>query len=165
MSIQPEQPDVTEELSAYLDGELTPSERSRIEQRLGQDAAYREELQRLERAWDLLDRLPRADVGEAFTRTTIEMVAVAASEDLATALAAEPKRRRRQWLVAAGFLVAASAGGLVIGRTLWPDPNRKLLEDLPVIENFEQYHQADSVDFLRKLQTEKLFPEETDHAS
>ena len=51
-----------EELTSYLDGELDPQQVRRIEERLARDADYRAELQRMQRAWDLLDRLPRASV-------------------------------------------------------------------------------------------------------
>ena len=53
--------------------------------------------------------------------------------------------------------------GVVAGRTLWPDPNVPLLRDLPVIENFDLYHQADDVEFLRQLDRAGLFAEEGEH--
>ena len=40
-----------------------------------------------------------------------------------------------------------------------PDPNRQLLQDLPVLENLDQYREIDSLDFLRLAAHEKLFPE------
>ena len=73
--------EVQEELTAYLDGELDPAGSRRVEERLKNDPAYREELQRLEQAWNMLDELDRVVVGEAFTRTTMEIVAVAAADD------------------------------------------------------------------------------------
>jgi hypothetical protein len=39
-----------------------------------------------------------------------------------------------------------------------------LLRDLPVIENFELYNQADDVEFLRQLDKTGLFAEEGEHA-
>ena len=68
---------VEEELSAYLDGELDAESVRKVERRLARDGSYQLELQRLERAWRLLDDLPRATVDESFTKSTIEMVAVA----------------------------------------------------------------------------------------
>ncbi len=153
-----------DELTAYLDGELDAASVRRVEERLARDAAYQAELQQLERAWDLLDRLPRALVSEAFTKTTIEMVAVAASEDAQTVRQVWPRRHRQQLLGTLGA-VAAGLTGFAIGHFLWPNPNEQLLKDLPVIEHFDLYYQADNIDFLRLLDSEGLFAEaENDHA-
>lgn len=61
-----------EELTSYLDGELAADQVRKVEDRLARDAAYRAELQRLQRAWDLLDRLPRASLPESFSKSTLE---------------------------------------------------------------------------------------------
>lgn len=153
-----------EELTAYLDGELDAAQRRQVEERISSDARYRTELARLERAWDLLDRLPTAEVDAAFTRTTLEMVAVAAEKDLDDERAEAPRRRRKRALVIMCCLALASLGGVVAGRSLWPDPNAQLLRDLPVIENFELYNQAGDVEFLRQLDKAGLFAEEGEHA-
>lgn len=154
-----------EELTAYLDGELEGEAVGRVEQRLARDAEYREELARLERAWGLLDRLPRAALDENFTKSTIEMVAVAASQEADAVLAEQPRRRRRQqWAGIAGILTALAVG-FFIGTRLWPDPNQELLRDLPVLQNLELYYQADNMEFLRMLDEANLFPEgDADHA-
>ncbi len=155
---------ITEELSAYLDGELDADARRRVEERLARDPLYHRELQRLERAWGLLDRLDHAAVSESFTKTTIEMVAVAAAADLEEEQKILPRRRRRQWAVFGGVTLAASLAGFALGKAVWPNPNDPLLQDLPVIENVDLYRQADSIEFLRLLDTEGIFAEEVDHA-
>ena len=66
------------ELVAYLDGELDAESGRRIEALLASDPEVRRRLQSLERTWDLLDELDAAPVGEPFTQTTLEMVAIAA---------------------------------------------------------------------------------------
>jgi hypothetical protein len=161
----PEPTELHEELTAYLDGELDAQAVKQIEERLGRDPAYQAELQRLERAWELLDRLPRASVNETFTKTTMEMVAVAASEDAATVQSAWPRRHRRQQFLGGLGLVAAGLVGFAVGHWWWPNPNEQLLRDLPVLRNFELYYQADNIDFLRLLDEQGLFAEgESDHA-
>ncbi len=56
-------------------------------------------------------------------------------------------------------LVAAIAGYLIVERVVTAD-NRQLLKDLPVIENYDVYLHADSIDFLLQLEEEELFTEE-----
>src|SRR6187399_1624604 len=97
MADQPSaQHELEEELTAYLDGELDAAGVRRVEERLARDAAYHGQLQKLERTWGLLDRLPRASVGEDFTKTTLEMVAVSAAADAAAVQSNVPRVRRRQ---------------------------------------------------------------------
>lgn len=61
-------------LSAYLDGQLSPRERSQVEQRLRTQPDYREGLQTLRKNQAMLRSLPRRPVPRNFTLTP-EMVA------------------------------------------------------------------------------------------
>ena len=65
---------IDEELTAYLDGELTSSESAALERRLVQDEYLRTRLADLRKAYDLLDELPETPHSNNFTQTTIEMV-------------------------------------------------------------------------------------------
>ena len=152
-----------ETLVAYLDGELSADEQVRVERRLADEPAFRARLAQLQRAWDLLDALERAEAGDDFTRSTVEMVAVKAADD---AQAARKKWQFRQaWLYALGgsaMTVSLIAGYLLVAR--WADrPNRELVRDLPVIEHVDEYRNAESVDFLRELHEEGLFAREVDN--
>jgi hypothetical protein len=144
-----------EELVAYLDGELDAESARRIEGLLASDPEVRRRLQSFERAWELLDELEAAPAGEPFTRTTLEMVAVAARQD-AERDEAEAPRRRRRWLLLVGvsLLAAAAVGFLAVALY---DPDRQLLRDLPLLENLDEYRQVASIDFLHGLRDEKLF--------
>ncbi len=156
--------ELQDELSAYLDGELDADSVRRVEERLARDAAYRAELQKMERAWGMLDKLPRAAVDENFTRTTIEMVALSAAEEAAAAVQQAPARARRHRLVGLAAMAAALCVGFFIGQRLWPDPNKALLQDLPVVENLDLYYQADDLEFLKQLDEKGLFAEgDADH--
>jgi anti-sigma factor RsiW len=153
-----------EELTAYLDGELNVEAVRQVEDRLARDPDYRHELQRLEKAWNLLDRLPRSTVDESFTKTTIEMVAVAAADEAGVIESMRPKRLRQQRVAAMGGVLAAGLVGFVVGQFVWQSPNDQLLQDLPVLENFDLYYQADNLELLRLLEKEGLFSEADDHA-
>ena len=69
----------------------TPESSRRIEALLASDPEVRRRLQALERTWDLLDELDAAPVGEPFTQTTLEMVAVAARQDVGTRARPRPR--------------------------------------------------------------------------
>ena len=53
--------------------------------------------------------------------------------------------------------MAALLLGYAGGRAIWPDPNRQLLQDLPILEDLDLYEQAGSIDFLHKLADTGLF--------
>jgi len=160
----PEAMQVHEELTAYLDGELEGPARQKVENRLAADASYRRELERLERAWGLLDKLGRSSVDDAFTRSTLEMVVVEAARDAEAGRRRAPAARLRFWLAASAVVLAACVLGLFVGRLIWPDPNRQLLQDLPVIENLDLYRQVEDIEFLRALEHQHVFAEEAEHA-
>jgi hypothetical protein len=141
-------------LVAYLDGELSPEDSAVVESRLASEARLRHELQELQHAWDALAELPRPVAAEDFTRTTLEMVAVAAQEDVESATVALPVRRKRYAFRIAAFLIAGVLAGAVLARSIWPNHNDEILENLPVIENIEAYRHTGSIDFLRKLHDE-----------
>lgn len=157
---QPEGAPLDEQLVAYLDGELGPEESRGVEALLASQAEVRQKLQGLQRSWELLDELAPTPVDEAFTRTTMEMVAVAAADEVAQSQAALPRIRRRRWLLGVGGTVAAGLVGFAAGWLLWPDPNRRLLEDLPVLEHLDEYRQVQDFRFLKRLAQERLFDEE-----
>jgi anti-sigma factor RsiW len=101
------QEDFPADLVAYLDGELDAQQTQAVEDRLSSDAVYRQQLRELQQTWDLLDQLPKADVDETFTRTTLSMVAVSVSGDAAWVNCAAGRwmwtGRQRPWRFAAGY--------------------------------------------------------------
>jgi hypothetical protein len=152
-SPQPESP-APEQLVAYLDGELSPDECRQVEERLANDADYRQQLHELDQAWEALDSLPSTSVDDDFARTTIEMVAIAAREEQkqrTVDAAATSRNRRRLWAIAGAVAVLAS---FVAARLLLPDANARLLGDLPVITQMDWLDQIQDVDFLRQLSKE-----------
>lgn len=157
MTAQPEQPELVEQLSAFLDGELDPEARRQVEELLASDPTARAELKRLEQAWDFLDSLPRSEVTPSFTQTTVAMIALAESDTAEDKPAGPVNRNTTIWIaIAAGLLVAASAGFFVVRATA-PNQNDQLLTDLPILENLEAYRQAGNVKFLEQLQAKGLF--------
>ena len=101
-------PEELDDLVAYLDGELDHDSTQRIERRMGQDLAFRQRLQQMRRAWDLLDVLPRAQAGESFARTTVEIVALRASQEVQQQVESKQRRNVLTWVLSAA-VIAASA--------------------------------------------------------
>ena len=114
MPSSPDQPDIIlgEELTAYLDGELSREESEQLEQRLSEQEHVRSELQRFDRVWNALDQLPQATVGDSFTRTTIEMAAVEAEKDLALQTRQLPIQKRNYRLQFDRLVCGGHAGRL-----------------------------------------------------
>jgi anti-sigma factor RsiW len=151
---------IQEELVAFLDGELDSESQDQVEHRLRTDRAYRQKLKELQAAWDLLDELPRVEATESFTQTTVKMVALTGE---AEALTVERQLLRRRWgsvATLAGAVLAALGLGYAVMLQRLDEPNQRLVQDLPVIENMDLYRIADSVDFLRSLDDASLFDEE-----
>jgi len=160
---QSEFPVDREQLVAYLDGELAPHQCRQIEQRLAEDDAYRTQLSELDRVWDCLDSLPAHTVDEQFTRSTIQLVRVEASQQVARARQAVSGRERIGWMLGIAACVAALSIGMLAGRRAWPDPNRQLIDQLPLIANADALLVVDSLEYLNLLHDSTWF--EDPHAA
>lgn len=142
---------IQEELVAYLDGELDEAETARVESRLASDAEYRQRLQVLQRTWDLLDHLPHTELSDEFTKSTVEVIASKAADEVAEV------RRSSNWsrgiLLAAAAAVMLLAGGAAyaITQSFLSAPNSQLVKDYDVIENIDVLRNIDSFEFLKNL--------------
>jgi hypothetical protein len=104
--------------------------------------------------WEALDALPRAVAPIDMAATTIDMAAVTAERhpasrtirDAVSSVAAAPG-----WLWPAVAVAASLVGGAVLGRVAAPDPDARVLENLPVIRHLPLLAEAGSVKFLKAL--------------
>jgi anti-sigma factor RsiW len=168
--------DPTEELVAYLDGELDPKAAESVATRLSLDPKLRAEADALQQAWDILDVLPRPQPSAAFaTRTLSQVVPVpgagsgtqflAPSGPAAVTMPAILARRPGAgfWLASAALVLLAGAGGYLGHRAAAPskpaaaDP---ALEDVPLMKNLRLYRNVDDVEYLKKLGSPELFGDE-----
>ncbi len=140
-----------ERIVAYLDGELSAEESAQVEQQLATDADFRQALQGAERAWTALDELPMVQADKELAHTTMEMVVDAARNDIEAKTIALPVQRRKHKTKTALLATMAMLLGALVFRVLWNNPNRRLLADLPVIQNVDIYSQFQSVEFLQHL--------------
>ncbi|MCE9544566.1 MAG: hypothetical protein K8T25_03475 [Planctomycetia bacterium] len=157
---------VREEIVAYLDGELSAEDSREVEERLATDPQFRSQLQQFERAWRLLDELPRTEPDAKLSATTVSIVAVRAADEMQRERQQWPRQYVRGWVLSAGsmllalllgFGMVAGAAALLSRAGVAPDADARLLADLPLLDNLDYYQQIDSVDFLRQLDKSGLF--------
>lgn len=146
-------PEQRTDLVAYLDGELDETAAQEIEQVLSKSEVARHEVDGLALTYDLLDSLPKATASEAFTRNTISK--------LQAVNQSQPLLRDRAWFrparrgVVAVLWVAGLAAGAYLGYAAthrWmPNETDQLLNELPLIEKYDQYTDVGDVEFLIQL--------------
>ena len=150
-----------EQLVAYLDGELDPSSSAAIEQRLSDEVEVRMQLMQLQQTWDMLDVLPQSQVGDSFTQSTVELVALRAADDVDELRVQTRRRTRLGYFVAATALLLVGLIGYLVGYAVVSGPNRRLLADLPVVHHLDVYRHVESPEFLKLLDQEGLFAEQS----
>jgi anti-sigma factor RsiW len=167
---QPLTDEETEDLVAYLDGELAGDDARAIEGRLSCDTTVRKEAEALQQAWDLLDYLPRPEVSPNFTHRTLDRVSALRPSTSAPAVPG-----RRHWPVilawAAAVLLAALAGYALapLLPSSWSPFGREaatqdaqLTRDLRLIENYRLYQQLEDPKFLHELDRPEMFGKDED---
>jgi anti-sigma factor RsiW len=155
---------IDQEIVAYLDGELDREEAARVERRLAEDPQYAARLNRLDKAWDMLDVLGRTEADDSFTQSTVAMVALKARSDSAEA---EQQARRRKiftWLALGTVALIAMVTTYAVVQNRLNAPNRELVRDLPIIERVDELRNIENVEFLQQLRDEGLFAAEVDDA-
>ncbi len=157
--------ELEEQFVGYLDGELDAPNAHRVEEALAADPHVREEVWKLEQTWEMLDELPRTQVDESFTRSTVEMIAVRAEQELAQAAQLIPQRRRNAWLLSGTVVACAAIAGFLSVLVMEQRADERLLRDLPVIENFEQYREVGDIEFLRLLRERGFAQAEVKHGN
>ena len=153
--------DDDELLTAYLDGELSEPQVVAVEQRLAEDQPFHLRMQQMQSAWEMLDQLPRPVPADSFVKTTMEMAAMTPQAEVKISW----WNRRRIWVAAMltlPFLLFAT--NYMITRDSLERPRRQLINDLPLIENFDRYLKViatgspdDGIQFLERLNRSGTF--------
>jgi anti-sigma factor RsiW len=71
---QPDMELLDEQLTAYLDGELSADESLAVERSLVHDERMRLRMVELRRAYEMLDEIPETPHSQRFTKSTLELV-------------------------------------------------------------------------------------------
>ena len=167
---------LNEQLSAYIDGELSPDETVVLEQRLAADEKLRKRLAGLKNNWGLLESLPRENVSSRFTASTVEMVAIraTANNSLDTSTAIDWASRNPRWLFILAAALLAGFFGYVVTRVitntspvngLIENRNALLIKHLNFLEHFPEYQLTDDINFLTKLYQMEYFSSRTQVAA
>lgn len=147
-------------LSAYLDGELDEAASRQVEVLLATDSQARRLLRQLEETWGMLDLLERTDADPGLTRTTLEMVAVAAEEEVARERRELPWRRAAQVALACAAVAAAVLAGFFWSAFSRRESQEALLRDWALLEHLDKYEQIGQWEFLQLLDHSELFVDE-----
>jgi anti-sigma factor RsiW len=178
---------LTEEIVAFLDGELDAPANEAVGAKISLDPTARAEADALKRAWDLLDYLPRPEPSPNFTERTLSQIAPARPPESpsgpaparsggtrAAVLPAIPVRRSpgRRALAAAVWLLVAAAAGFAgyFGRARVVEHMRhldqqeqdaRILSDRRLLRDLPNYRYVDDLAFLQALDSPDLFGDET----
>jgi hypothetical protein len=139
-----------EELVAYLDGELEGQTRRELEQRLLKDDVARRRLKELQVSFELLGDLPAATVDDQFTRSTLEMAVLNASQTMPT-WRHKPIWRVRTLALCAALVALAGLGGWGVTELNQLRIERSQLEDLPAAQYLDQLRAIDDLELVRQL--------------
>ena len=163
------------DLVAYLDGELYSRSAETFERRLTEEAPLRQEADRLDRTWQLLESLEEITASREFTQRTVSsMQAIDAAttnlgietddEPIASGLssATSPGKpvglARKVLQPLAAFATSFLLCGLLIGFVEWrrlkdrPADDVEVLRNVELLENFFQINRVPDDQFLRELE-------------
>lgn len=161
--------DDSEDLVAYLDGELNDHEARAVESKLASDDATRKKIESLKKTYDLLDYLPKPEPSPTFasrTLTQVNLSTPAASNPASTshpALHPHPPTPRAYgitiWSVT---LICAFVFGYLGNFLARPHleagfPNKRTSEQVRLLERLPLLLGVDDIEFAKQLDTPELF--------
>jgi anti-sigma factor RsiW len=161
----------TDELVAYLDGELDPKSAEAVAQRLSLDARMRAEADALQRTWDILDILPRSEPSPSFaTRTVSQVIPLPSPFASRTMVVPGPSgasmaypspSRAGFWLAAMAIVLAAGIGGYFGHQAMRPSPKSNSVEppveDYSLMKNMRLYRNVDDIESVKQLDSPEMF--------
>lgn len=145
----PAEPVSDEELVAYLDGELSPNEASKIERCLAEDADLQRRAYELNQSWVLLDCLPDSQPNSKLAESTIELVALQLQQEQKQSL----RSRARQffWPLLGVATLALFGLGVTAANFRQGWRERQFMRTLPLITRYADLRLIDGLPWLEKL--------------
>lgn len=150
--------EIRENLVAYLDGELDEAASRDVDQLLARNAVARHEVEVLARTWELLDLLPRPQATAEFASRTVATIKLKSTR---------PEVDWSSWARAFRVVGLAIVWATGLGAVCWAgyslptrwldNPHRRLLNDLPVVEELDKWKKIESAEFLKELRARNVF--------
>ena len=160
----PDMEQIDEQLTAYLDGELSPAEAAALETSLVDDERLRIRLAELRQAYDLLDEVPETPHNQRFTKSTLELVikdlSVTPKQPQSNQTAVSPKpfakpTSKRAWPTLLGLIVVCAVTGAVIASVVATIETRRQLQELGLVAGIHGLKDVNEVSVAVKLSQEK----------
>jgi negative regulator of sigma E activity len=161
---QPEMEQIDEQLTAYLDGELSSSEAAELETSLVGDERLRIRLAQLRQAYDLLDEVPETPHNQRFTKSTLELVIKdlstspvqpQANQKIASTKLSAIPWSRRAWPKLLVLVGACAIAGAVTASVVTMIDTRRQLQELGMIAGVHGLKDVSEVSIAAKLSQEK----------
>lgn len=148
----PKRDERVEEIVAYLDGEADDASADSLEQQMARDPSVRREIDSLQRAWDMLELLDMPKPNSDFSRQTVQLATQSIKAE------SLPVIKKRRWIIPAlwtsGVILSFGVGWfLTMGR---PSDERRVNEELPILEKLDAYRATGDVEFLKRLKKENV---------
>lgn len=153
------------ELVAFLDHEADMATTAKLETKIAASPTARREVELLQRTWDLLELLPMPKTDEGFTARTVKMTTIELEQPDQLGDAVQAASRSLAVTAACLALFAAAGLGSYFLVRQWPDPSRRLIDDLPVLRRYDDYRVARDIKFLRTIRDLKLLEQSGDAAA
>ena len=159
----PKSTDPADQLVAYLDGELDTAQTAAVEEQLRKDPALRQQVEKLDRTWSMLDALEPVAASENFSQQTMATVVATCAQPnpaepglLSQLLAAAATRQTAVWF-SVGILGTCIGLGIQFLRGPSDDYQRsaRLLNDLEMLERYPLYISIPNVSALQQLADEE----------
>lgn len=152
-----------DEMVVYLDGQLEDEQREQLERRLLNDQEARQHLAELQKSWDALEALPRVSCGTSFTESTVKLVI---QDALKTQHRTMQWHRPLRWVAASVAAIMFLAVGYIAVRQQMTQEDRALLQQMDLIENWENYEAIDAnLKLLKRLRDVEIFSQEVSGAA
>ena len=136
-------------LVSYLDGELSPSERNELEERLLDDEALRKQLQSLQSGWEMLDSLIMPAVDEKLVESTLALVVADVEQKIPAKQSGSSAWRMPLAVLAVSGIAAVLGYGFVAAKQSGIE--RQRMVDLAVAENVHAYAEGGDFTLMRNL--------------
>ncbi len=159
-----EQEQIDEQLTTYLDGELSPAEAAALETSLVDDERLRIRLAELRQAYDLLDEVPETPHNQRFTKSTLELVIKDLSatpkkpQSNQAAVSPQPFSKpisKRAWPTLLGLIGFCAVTGAVCASVVAMIETRRQLQDLGLVAGIHGLKDVNEVSIAVKLSQEK----------